>query len=275
MDNYQNIDMNFITISSTRDCLKDHYHNGYELIFITEGQSNFVINNSSYDFCKNSFVFINNVEKHKMYPLETPYSRYMVIIDTDYLDSIIQEPALLSIFKIRPEAFKHGFKIQDKDVEKVKTLLNQLLLIYSEKRAFWHIEYIATFTSLLLLIYRQYSTNFPIMTIRKAEQRIFDIQKYIDHHFKSDITLDSIASNFYMDKYYLAHTFKDITGFTIKQYILLKRVSFAKNQLFYTDKNITNIAIDSGFNSQSNFIRLFKKKEAITPLQFRKRYRKG
>ncbi|TCT15524.1 helix-turn-helix protein [Natranaerovirga pectinivora] len=73
----------------------------------------------------------------------------------------------------------------------------------------------------------------------------------------------------FLDKYYLLHTFKEVTGFTIKQYILLKRIAFAKNQLYYTDKNITAISIDSGFNSQSNFIRLFKKKEGITPLQFR------
>jgi AraC-like DNA-binding protein len=269
---YQHINMNYVTLSSQTSGLKEHYHNGYELIFITEGESHFMINDSNYTFCKNSLIFINNVEKHKMYPLKTPYSRYMIIIDSNYLDSILKEPALLSIFKIRPEDFKHGFKIKDEHVPLMKNLLEKLHKIYLDKEVFWHIEFLSVLSSFLVLNYREYADHFPIMNIGKLEQRILEIQQYIDKHFKQDITLESISTDFFIDKYYLSHSFKDITGFTVKQYILLKRIAYAKNQLYYTNHDITTIALDSGFNSQSNFIRLFKKKETITPLQFRKHY---
>ncbi|MBS4535064.1 helix-turn-helix transcriptional regulator [Clostridium sp. D2Q-14] len=271
--NYQNIDMNFTTLSSNKKGLKDHYHNGYELIFITEGNSKFVINGSNYDFSKNCLVFINNVEKHKMYPINTPYSRYMIIIDSDYLDSVIKEHALLSIFKIRPKNFNHGFNIRNEDAQVIKSLLNNLYNIYINKNILWHVEFISMLSSLLILIYRNYTKKFPIMNVRKPELRIFEIQRYIDKNFKKNITLDSISSDFYINKYYLSHSFKDITGFTIKQYILLNRIAHAKNQLYYTDNDITTIALNSGFNSQSNFIRLFKKKENTTPLQFRKHFK--
>lgn len=272
--NYQNIDMNFITLTSENSGLNDHYHNGYELIFITEGNSKFVVNDCNYNFDKNSLVFINNVEKHKMFPLKTPYSRYMIIIDTDYLDSTIKEPALLSIFKIRPRDFRHGFKIKDEHVDQIKNLLDQLHHICIEKEVFWPINFISVFSILIILIYKEYTHHFPIISIGKNEQRIIEVQQYIDENFKKNITLESIASNFYIDKYYLAHSFKDIMGFTIKQYILLKKIATAKNQLYYTDNSITSIALDCGFNSQSNFIRLFNKKEGLTPLQFRKHYKR-
>ncbi|SKC89334.1 AraC family transcriptional regulator [Maledivibacter halophilus] len=273
--NYQNIDMNHVTLSFEESGLDEHYHNGYELIFITEGSSKFVINGSSYNFDKNSLVFINSLEKHKMFPIKTPYSRYMIIIDSDYLDNTIREPALLSIFKIRPKNFKHGFKIKDEHVELVKSLFDQLHCIYLEKKVFWHIKFISVLSIFTILIYREYTDYFPIVNIGKNEQRVLKVQQYIDENFKSNITLDSIASKFFINKYYLSHSFKNITGFTVKQYILLKRIADAKNQLYYTDNNITNIALDCGFNSQSNFIRLFKKKEALTPLQFRKHYRQN
>lgn len=272
---YQNIDMNYLTLSSIKDGLKEHYHNGYELIFITEGSSKFIINNSNYDFPKNHLLFINNVEKHKMFPKSIPYSRYMVIIDSDYLDDIIKENELLSIFKIRPSNFKHGFRIIDEDVPFVKSILNNLNNIYSKKESLWYIEFTSTLASFLVYIYRNYNNQFPIMNIKKSEQKVFEIQQYIDKNFKKNITLNFLSSKFFISKYYLSHTFKHVTGFTIKQYILLKRIAHAKDRLYHTDDDITTIALSSGFNSQSNFIRLFKKKESITPLKFRKYHKEN
>ncbi len=273
--NYQNIDMDYMTLTSKEKGLNEHYHSGYELIFIAEGDSRFVINDSNYDFCKNSLVFLSSVDKHKMSPLKIPYSRYMIIIDSDYLDSIIKEPALLSIFKIRPNDFKYGFKVKDEHSKLTKNFFEKLHNIYLEKKIFWHIEFISVLSSFLVFLYREYTNNFSIEIIGKVEQRVFEILKYIDKNFKYDINLDTISSDFFINKYYLSHSFKDITGFTVKQYILLKRIAYAKNQLYYTDNSITNVALDSGFNSQSNFIRLFKKKESLTPLQFRKYYRRA
>ncbi|MGO1369092.1 MAG: helix-turn-helix domain-containing protein [Senegalia sp. (in: firmicutes)] len=57
--------------------------------------------------------------------------------------------------------------------------------------------------------------------------------------------------------------------------MFLKRITCAKDELYCTDNHITNIPLNSGFNSQSNFIRLFKKKESIIPLKFRKYYRES
>ncbi|WP_074463595.1 helix-turn-helix transcriptional regulator [Cellulosilyticum sp. I15G10I2] len=101
------------------------------------------------------------------------------------------------------------------------------------------------------------------------------MQSYIDEHFKTEPSLELLALLFFLDKYYLAHLFKDITSFTIKQYILLKKIAFAKNELHFTNKSITEISLDAGFNSQSNFIRIFQKKEGMTPLQYRIYYRKN
>lgn len=272
---YQNIDMNYTTLSSVKDGLKEHYHNGYELIFITEGSSKFIINDSNYNFQKNHLIFINNLEKHKMIPENIPYSRYMMIIDSDYLDDIIKENSLLSIFKIRPDDFKHGFEIKDEDVPLVKSTLNKLNTIHSKKESLWHIEFISILSAFLVFIYRNYTNQFPIMNIKKTEQKVFEIQQYIDKNFKEDITLNLLSSKFFISKYYLSHSFKNVTGFTVKQYILLKRIAHAKDELYRTDNDITNIALNSGFNSQSNFIRLFKKKESITPLKFRKFYRES
>jgi len=84
--------------------------------------------------------------------------------------------------------------------------------------------------------------------------------------------LDNISTNFFINKYHLAHLFKKVTGYSLKQYITLKRISYARELLCLSDKSITQIASDCGFNSTSNFIRSFKSIEAETPLGFRKAY---
>ncbi|MBU5436796.1 AraC family transcriptional regulator [Tissierella sp. MSJ-40] len=271
---HQNINMDFKTLTSRGIGLTEHFHNGYEIIFITEGEANFTIDNKIYTCDKNNLVFLNNLEKHEMSPITTPYSRYMIIIDSHYLDNIIKEPALLSIFKIRTDSFENKFEVKKKHISSISRILNNLSLIYSAQEEFWHIEFVSLLSHLIIFLYREYTNQFPITNINKKDQRILDIQTYIDENFTQNITLESIAADFFISKYYLAHSYKNITGFTLNQYILLKRISHAKNQLYFTDNSITDIAMDCGFNSQSNFIRIFKKKENITPLQFRKYYRK-
>ncbi len=267
--------MNFKTLASKTNSLKEHFHSGYEIIFITEGQSMFTINDTAYTYSKNSLLFLNNLEKHRMDLITTPYSRYMIIIDSDYLDNAIKDPILLSIFKNRRNGSKNEFNIKNNDIGFINKTLYDLNIIYSKKNHYWQIEFTSILCNLIIFLYRKYKEQFPLSHINKKEQRMLDIQYFIDENFKKDITLDSLSTDFFISKYYLAHSFKNVTGFTIKQYILLKRISFAKIQLYYTDDSITDIAMESGFNSQSNFIRIFSKKEGITPLQFRKYYREN
>lgn len=269
---FRNIDMNFKTLSSHTSGLKEHYHNGYEIIFICKGKSSFTIEDDIYTYDKNTILFLNNLEKHKMDLIEIPYSRYMIIIDTDYLDSHIKNHALLSIFKNRASKYKSGFEIRIEEIDYILATLQSLNNIFLKKEEHWQIEFMSIFTMLMIFLYRNYTNYFPLSNIDEKYKGILRIQQYIDENFKKDLTLDSIASRFYISKYYLAHSFKNITGFTIKQYILLKRIAYAKNQLYFTNKSITDIAMECGFNSQSNFIRTFKQKEGTTPLQFRKFY---
>lgn len=271
--NHHIIQMDYKTLTSETRGLKEHFHNGYEIIFITEGESNFTINDNIYTYGENSLLFLNNLEKHKMDLISTPYSRYMIIVDSDYLDNIIKEHILLSIFKNRTSKYKKGFKIKEEHLDFINKTLGHLINIFSKESEFWQIEFMSMLSILLVFLYRNYTDQFPISRIDKKEQRILDIQHFIDENFRKDISLDSIASEFFISKYYLSHSFKDVTGFTIKQYILLKRISYAKNQLYFTDNSVTDIAMDCGFNSQSSFIRTFGEKEGITPLQFRKYYR--
>ena len=74
-----------------------------------------------------------------------------------------------------------------------------------------------------------------------------------------------------MSKYHLSRIFKKYTGFSPYEYLLNERLTQGKTLLQNTRLSVEEIAQRVGFNSASHFIRMFRKYEGLTPLQFRKR----
>lgn len=92
---------------------------------------------------------------------------------------------------------------------------------------------------------------------------------YIDGHFTEKLSLDDIASKFYISKYYLSHTFKKKYNTGIMQYVLMKRISLAKEMLRYSGDSIESVAAKCGISDASYFNKVFKKTEGITASQYR------
>lgn len=102
-----------------------------------------------------------------------------------------------------------------------------------------------------------------------------DIQKvkeYLDANFKEKITLDDLASRFYISKYYLLELFKERYGVTVNAYLNQLRVTYIKKQLRFTDETVERIAEE--LHIEPTYLsRLFKKMEGTSPSKFRKTWR--
>lgn len=86
------------------------------------------------------------------------------------------------------------------------------------------------------------------------------------------MTLDSVASFFYISKYYLSRVFKEVTGYGYKEYVLLYRLNQAKKMLESTNIPVLEISGLVGFKNVNHFIRVFRIHENTTPLQYRKAF---
>lgn len=106
----------------------------------------------------------------------------------------------------------------------------------------------------------------------KSKHKLFTIREYLDNNFTDQINLDELAENFFISKFYLTREFKKTFGTTIIQYILNKRIEYAKELLTYTNKSIEEISEACGFNDQSYFSRQFRKAENTTCLAYRKKH---
>ncbi len=95
--------------------------------------------------------------------------------------------------------------------------------------------------------------------------------EYIEANYTHDISLKSLSDLLNYSIPYLSFIFKQVSGELFVDFVNQYRISKAKKLMTSTDESISSIALEIGFTSANNFIRVFKKYEGITPGQFRKR----
>ena len=83
-------------------------------------------------------------------------------------------------------------------------------------------------------------------------------------------SLEYVADKFNLSRSYLSKKFKTATGFGFKEYIINVRIQNACNLLLETNKSITDIAFECGFNDSNYFGDAFRKAKGISPHKYRK-----
>lgn len=103
----------------------------------------------------------------------------------------------------------------------------------------------------------------------KHAETIHRVNKYVQTHYQTKLTLDEIAANAHLSKTYLCNIFKAETGETIANYI--NRVRIEKSKLLLPDDSLTIVQIANmcGFEDQSYFTKIFKSYTGITPKKYR------
>jgi AraC-like DNA-binding protein len=249
--------------------METHFHNSYEIIYVLEGTAQFRIDNKAYSIMPGSIIFINNLENHYLKVKSYPYRRYFILIDPLWFQTVINDPILLSLFKNRPSHFKHTMSLNKRMRDLFTEQFGVILTEVKNKEIYWELAVESRLKRLLVLLYRNYRDAFPLISYTKPMETVFQVQKYIEENCTGEISLEKVSKLFYIDKYYLSRLFKETTGFTFKEYLILQRISKAKERLFYTNDTVTKVGSDSGFNNVNHFIRIFKKYTGITPLQYR------
>lgn len=101
-------------------------------------------------------------------------------------------------------------------------------------------------------------------------QTIYNIADYISDHYAEPITLDGLAGIFYLSKFYLSRSFKEVTGYGVNEYVNILRTKRTKQLLEETSLSISEIAATVGYESITYFEKVFKTYMSISPLKYRK-----
>ena len=96
-------------------------------------------------------------------------------------------------------------------------------------------------------------------------------KRYIDLHFRENPTLEEAAKVIGKSPVYFSKYFHENEGAYYTEYLNLQKINCAKFLLAESNMTATEICYESGFSSFSNFLRVFKEKEGITPSEYRKK----
>ena len=94
---------------------------------------------------------------------------------------------------------------------------------------------------------------------------------YIEDHLTEKLTVEEIAGQVYLSPTFLQSVFKDNFGIPLAEYVRSQKLKRALELLYNTEKRISDIAYDCGFEHESSFIRSFKREFGMTPGEARRR----
>lgn len=101
------------------------------------------------------------------------------------------------------------------------------------------------------------------------------VRRYIDSHFKENITLSQLSDLVHINKYYLVHTFSREYGVSPISYLISRRLQESKYLLSRTNHSLSQISHMLGFSSPSYFSQCFRRAEGISPMEYRRQNRRN
>ena len=106
------------------------------------------------------------------------------------------------------------------------------------------------------------------------ENAVRAVKNYLDANFEQIITLDSLSTQFYINKFTLIRNFQNFYGENVMAYYKKKRLAFAKAQLIESNATVSTISESLNYNDVYTFSRFFKTQTGLSPKEYRRTKRK-
>ncbi len=248
---------------------ESHVHPYYEIFYLVNGDCTFFINHDIYKLNKGDLVIVPEGELHKStYPQRGFSEQYCLCFkdnNLEWLKEIIGEEIVNASLKMGV------ISIPEKRRDYVEALMKKMSFESKEQdilsAAFIKIGLI----ELLLFIIRcqRFEQN-VIKEIDVDNQLMQQIATYIYNNYNQKITLEHMADKFHISKSYLSKKFKSVTGFRFKEYLVNVRIKNACTLLLDTNKSITDIAFECGFNDSNYFGDAFRHVKGMSPNKYRR-----
>ena len=255
-----------------------HSHPEYEIYFFHAGSCRYLIHNQIYDLEPGDILVMNGLTLHKPnVRMKSEYVRSVIHFSPQWIKGVLTELGslyLLDTFQNLP-----NYLIRTKENDASKRLEKVVSRLSEVKQAFDLSEDLEKETEMkvlllqiLIMVHQLTQMDFvkyPNKKIDKAEH-VENIANYIQSNYMERLTVDSIAKALNLSKSYLSHLFKEMTGFTVMEYVMACRLIQVKYLLeMEPDKSIKDVADESGFESASHFSRYFRDKVGVTAREYR------
>ncbi|BFT69955.1 helix-turn-helix domain-containing protein [Paenibacillus sp. P36] len=246
-----------------------HMHDMYELYYLYEGERMYFIRDRSYLILPGDLVLINRRELHATSDSDKlGHARVVINFSDHFLESMKSDAPFLL------DAFTHAAPVLRLDLPTrrfVEDILGKMIHEAKEPQLGQTFA-LRHFLIELLLFTTRFIRQHPVTSpehVSPLHRKISTIVRYINTHFAEILRLEELAERFEISPAYLSRMFKEITGFSLVEYINLVRVQEAQRLLTESKMKVIMIAEQVGFGSLVQFGRVFRQITKTTPLRYR------
>jgi AraC-like DNA-binding protein len=278
---YEKIDVthkhSFITRKLKMDPNSDkiHSHKNFELNYITSGSGRRIVGNHISTYTKGDLVLLGPDISHCWEVLEPAADNQGECIVTHFYENIFNSnffniPELEEVVNLLKEAGS-GILFKDSKTTKVAESLNKMAITEGLER---YIELLKVFNLLLHINNREHLALPASMpeTYDKDREQIDKIYEYVFKNLVKGIQLYDAARLVCMEPSSFCRYFKKKTNQTFMDYVKSVRIGIAARLLAETDKQVTQICYECGYNNLANFNHHFKTLMKKTPSEYRKEF---
>lgn len=252
-----------------------HHHDFNKIIILVSGNVKYWVEGKTYTLKPWDVLFIKNSELHKPIVDATKfYERIVVWVKPNINTMTIKgEDDLLECFSIVKNLKNNLVTFNSKDLSRLKGIVSQI----GENRdndnfGKESLQY-ALFLQLMVHINRAVINCMDCLNQSnmdfESHQIVNKVIEYINENIENDLSINTLASEFYLTRYTIARYFKGETGKNLHEYIIKKRLAVAK-ELIRDGFSMKIASQRSGFKDYSTFVRAFKREYKLSPSEYAK-----
>jgi AraC-like DNA-binding protein len=251
-----------------------HFHSECQLAYIVSGSGTRIIGNSIEPYEEGDLTFIGSNVPHVWYSKnneETTAENSVSIALYINPDNLVSNLSSLTDVQVITQFFKdseRGLKIIGAKKKQIIPILMEML---HQKDFDLFVSFMKICQHLVNDADTQWlNENVALKTFANTNNaRVMKLMDFIQANFRSEISLEQVASIADMQLHSFCRYFKNLTHRTFSVYLSEIRVDFACKLLRQSDMPVSQIALEAGFSNMSYFNRCFKKQHGVTPRDFR------
>lgn len=261
-----------------------HRHTEFEISLVLSGKGIYNTNLGDFEFTAGDVFLFSTNEYHNISDIfECDGENYLQILNIQFAPAFIysadklQDSMFMNIFLNRTERFRNLLTRENPHTEQIRQKFLYIKEECERKEPCYYTEVRNEIISILITIFRNYDYADSKQPSTSIYNDINGLQKaiaFINENYCEEITLDDISAAAHISKFHFIRLFKSTYNMTVWDYINIKRIDKAVSLLKSSNETVIVIASRSGFNSLSNFNRIFKKVIGLTPKEYRQNQKK-
>ncbi len=248
-----------------------HHHDFYEVYYLLSGQVEFWVDGRIIRMQKGDLLLINPMELHRpiLQTDQQVYERIVLWINKEFLESLHTDRMDLSrCFDTNHPNHSHLIRLPASERSVLTERMGEMVREFYSRELGGDLSAYGLFLQFMVQLNRMAQKDAtPQEETQQLSPLVQQVLAYISENLGQPMTLEHIAAQFYVSKYYLSHAFTAEVGVSVYRYILLRRLLMAR-QLLTAGESAGQVCRSCGFSDYTSFYRAFKSEYGISPREF-------